>query len=284
MQIPRSQPMPLYFFDMVESHRVQRMNEAQRWWYLSLIGHAFYSAMPGHIPNDSGLLWKLAGATTRHFFEKGCGPVLACFVRTEDGRWLYNERTVKIVADSSQTTEQKRVRHISQPSIYIGLTDSQVLDSKFELAYKNYPRHVGKRAALRAFYSACSRYAKQTGQSLSGAASFISHKSREFGLSPAGKRGVYTPHMASWLNQDRFLDDWDEWQKTAEPMGRPFVPPVGVHVEGPSSSSAPRGEDVPEEDRLLRARIAVAEKWPPSRSGPHLEPYIRQVLMEKKRT
>ena len=37
-----------------------------------------------------------------------------------------------------------------------------------------------------------------------------------FASSISGKKGVFTPHPATWFNQDRFDDDPAEWNRTEE--------------------------------------------------------------------
>ena len=188
------------------------MSDYQRHWYLSLLAHAHYNdSRPGHVLNDPSVLWRIAGATTRRFFENHCGLVLACFDCTEDGMFLYHPRSIKVLEISWQPADNNGVKQVLESARYISISSTTVLDSLFESAYRFYPRHVGKRAAEKAFYRAAYRYSKTQKVSLENAAEFIVNRAEIFGKSPAGHRGVYTPHMATWLNSDRFLDDVREW-------------------------------------------------------------------------
>jgi len=83
--------------------------------------------------------------------------------------------------------------------------------------YKVYPRHIGKRAAIRAIQNAVQRLIQgETGSPMEWrqAEAFLASKSTDFGCSIAGSRGVFTPHPATWFNESRYLDDPEEWNKT----------------------------------------------------------------------
>lgn len=87
-------------------------------------------------------------------------------------------------------------------------------DSLFDKAYLQYPRHVGKRAAEKAWINAVNR--------TWGATDEMEHKQAEDMIyqrvmtyaavcERAHKEKQFIPHMATWLNQDRFMDDPSEW-------------------------------------------------------------------------
>ena len=100
------------------------------------------------------------------------------------------------------------------------LTEQQ----QIEEIYAQYPRKIGKRAAVRAIENAVKRIVA-TGCKSRGRFSdsievrrFLYKKAAEYALSPAGQKSQdpendYRPHPATWFNQDRFFDDPAEWQK-----------------------------------------------------------------------
>lgn len=92
-------------------------------------------------------------------------------------------------------------------------------DEQIAAIYEKYPRHVGRRSALRAIEKAVKRIANGAFiADTHDARRFLYKKVAEYALSPAGQRPVdpsndYRPHPATWMNQDRYLDDRSEWQK-----------------------------------------------------------------------
>lgn len=83
--------------------------------------------------------------------------------------------------------------------------------SSIEEIYALYPRKVGKRAALLSIEKALRRVAHETWIADGREAEFIKDRVREFASSPAGNRGLLTPHATTWFNQSRYLDDPKEW-------------------------------------------------------------------------
>jgi len=86
--------------------------------------------------------------------------------------------------------------------------------------YAEYPRKVGKRKALDEIGFALDRIvAGKAGPpdgsckgNRAAAFTFLVTVTRAFAKSPAGNRGKFTAHPATWYHQDRFDDDPDEWQ------------------------------------------------------------------------
>lgn len=193
--------LPLDINAIKGSERWRKMADFERGWYVSLlIEAADNSERPGWLVNDMSVLWAKAGAKTMAYFQREGQRVLACFsVRTEDGRFISNP---KLLA----TLKNPREREVSSSSP----KHNPELQKLFEEAYENYPRHVGKRAAEKAFYGAIKRKCLPEWNSIQFAAT-ITRRAREFASSPSGQNGKFTPHMSTWLNQDRFLDDPTEW-------------------------------------------------------------------------
>ncbi|MGA9986683.1 MAG: hypothetical protein WA383_21400 [Terriglobales bacterium] len=85
-------------------------------------------------------------------------------------------------------------------------------------AYELYPRRIGRQAALAAIKRALARLPRE----LAGdwweddPIGFLANRLRLFAMSPAGKRGPYTPYPATWFNQSRYLDDFLEWYREDE--------------------------------------------------------------------
>ena len=74
------------------------------------------------------------------------------------------------------------------------------LTAGFEAWYATYPRHVGKGAAAKAF-----RNARKRGASIE----VLTDGARRYAEARAGQDPQFTAHPATWLNQDRFLDQAD---------------------------------------------------------------------------
>jgi len=78
--------------------------------------------------------------------------------------------------------------------------------------YTAYPSKIGRRKALQSIERAIHRLAHEEQPMPEDAAvSFLIDAAKEFALSPAGNRGVYTPHPTTWFNQSRYLDDREQW-------------------------------------------------------------------------
>jgi hypothetical protein len=90
------------------------------------------------------------------------------------------------------------------------------MNAEIEGIYQAYPRHVGKRDALRAIEKAIGRLRKgEFGRKLNDAQIYAGLKERTlyFASTPAGQKGVFTPHPATWFNRSSYLDDPEEWEK-----------------------------------------------------------------------
>lgn len=83
--------------------------------------------------------------------------------------------------------------------------------------YNAYPRKVGKKVALASIGRAILAL-KARGQE--NAADWLLERVKTYAASPAGQRGTFTPHPATWFNQGRYDDDDREWQRTEGDRGR----------------------------------------------------------------
>jgi hypothetical protein len=86
-------------------------------------------------------------------------------------------------------------------------------DDLFAKAYAAYPRHVSPRAAEEAWIAAIRREAAKHSASDAELGDWIYQRVMTYAAMCA-KHQVpreYIPHMAKWLNEDRFLDDPSEW-------------------------------------------------------------------------
>jgi hypothetical protein len=86
-----------------------------------------------------------------------------------------------------------------------------------ESIYVEYPRKIGKAAALKAISSALKRLrdGEFKGEQIQIPEALERLKKRVilFAASPAGQRGNFTPHPATWFNRSSYLDDPDEWMQ-----------------------------------------------------------------------
>jgi len=67
--------------------------------------------------------------------------------------------------------------------------------------YEAYPRKVGRGAATRAIARALRMVS----------ADELLEAVREYSLAREGQERQYTPHCATWMNQERWADDREEW-------------------------------------------------------------------------
>lgn len=93
------------------------------------------------------------------------------------------------------------------------LTEAEQIEAIFQA----YPRHIGKRAALKAIEKAVGRH-ETMNATRESTRRWLWKKATEYAKSPAGQKPNdpaqdFRPHPSTFFNQDRFLDDPDEWQK-----------------------------------------------------------------------
>lgn len=177
--------------------RILGLRDYQRGWLLTAI-------LLG-IREETLEMWQLLGAETARFFERGKDAVLAVL---QD---LPPDCSKVFPTGSTGKSTKRRTKRAREREVSFSLITPEKLNQIFEEAYEKYPRHLGKRAAEKAFERAVGRH----WDSHSNIAQFIARRAAEFACSDAGKKGKYTPHMATWLNQDRFLDDPADWAENA---------------------------------------------------------------------
>jgi hypothetical protein len=89
--------------------------------------------------------------------------------------------------------------------------------TQIEEIYQVYPRRVGRAAALKAIQLAVKRM--QSRDANEDAVAFLMERTKLFAASPAGNKGRFTPYPATWFNQERYLDDEQEWNATENRSG-----------------------------------------------------------------
>lgn len=79
--------------------------------------------------------------------------------------------------------------------------------------YNAYPRKVGKPAALKAIRRAMEKEVK-AGKDMYIALDFLLEKTEEYAIQRAGEDAKFTPHPATWFNQERYNDvvEKKEWE------------------------------------------------------------------------
>lgn len=106
-----------------------------------------------------------------------------------------------------------------------------------EAIYSAYPRKVGKAAAVKAINAAFQRLCRGENPQLAvdHAEDFLLEAATAFAKSPAGNKGTYTPHPATWFGAGRYLDDPREWFRTTEskPVRRQDPGVFSGDIEGP---------------------------------------------------
>lgn len=99
---------------------------------------------------------------------------------------------------NDDATLQKQTE--TSPSVYVSddrRTASEKITDEFEIWYAAYPRHVGRGAALRGYKTART---KAEPEILLRAATLYASKCK-------GMDQKFIPHAATWLNQERWLDE-----------------------------------------------------------------------------
>jgi hypothetical protein len=72
---------------------------------------------------------------------------------------------------------------------------------QIEAIYSDYPRKVGKPKALLAIKKAVAKFGVD----------FVAQRTRDFQVARRGQDVQFTPHPATWFNQERFNDDPSTW-------------------------------------------------------------------------
>ena len=68
------------------------------------------------------------------------------------------------------------------------------------------------------------------------AVGFLLERTLLFAGSAAGNKGTFTPHPATWFNQERYLDDEQEWNVAENRSGNLKRDPTQVEDETPGMS------------------------------------------------
>ena len=93
------------------------------------------------------------------------------------------------------TPEPRSDKPSLEPSLEPNISSDD--DFQFDMLYDNYPRKIGKGAARKAFKAALKKVSYDT----------LYAKVIDFYIEAEGKDQKYIPHMATWLNQERWEDE-----------------------------------------------------------------------------
>lgn len=120
--------------------------------------------------------------------------------------------TANVTGDVTQTSGDGTAKAVD-----VDVGSKKEMDA--ELVWKEYPRKVGKRRAIKAITNAIHRLVGRT-ECPGGLSAlhndvlvYLIQRTRVFAGSPAGQAGEFTPHPATWYNDSRYLDDESEWSK-----------------------------------------------------------------------
>lgn len=109
----------------------------------------------------------------------------------------------KIVSPAEAEADAVSQKHSSRKSS---------IDEFFEKSYKQYPRHTGKPAALKAWLKAIK---KHNGEMIYQQIIHYAKVCERY-----RKPKEYTPHLSTWLNDERFMDDPSEWAVISNGNGK----------------------------------------------------------------
>jgi hypothetical protein len=118
--------IPWYVQRVKGSSVWKELKDFQFGWYVRLLTELADSATPGYLPNEVGVLWKLAGAQTESFFKMRGGIELLArhFNRTADGLRIYNARMLEVLHEQGHKRAKRRTRTLSSlVSVVQGLPD-----------------------------------------------------------------------------------------------------------------------------------------------------------------
>lgn len=142
------------------------------------------------------------------------------------GRYRKSETVGGTQASTRPSTKrhQRREEKSKDRSTYLSLAQK---------IYEAYPRHIGKAKALPAIEKAIEVITDRGDLMKKEAAAWLLARVQKFADSPAGKRGTFTPHPATWMNGGRYDDNDAEWQRQD---GDGQVSPARVRGTDPSDA------------------------------------------------
>lgn len=121
--------------------------------------------------------------------------------------------------------------------------------------YNLYPRKVAKRAAIRAIAHALTRIhdgeVNDKPMIWEDAYKYLITKVRQYADSPAGNRGEFTPHPATFFNQSRYLDHEIEWHRLTAAENSRSEATVGTSFSRPWQSALSQEEREQMQRRLV---------------------------------
>ncbi len=118
--------------------------------------------------------------------------------------------------------------------------------------YGAYPRKVGAGAAKTAIHRALVKLAGAN----SDPVAFLLDRTAAFAKSPAGNRGTFTPHPATWFNAARYHDDPKEWEQK-EANGKPVTTRSAEEIAAAKEANDRRMEDAFNQNPTVAALAAA---------------------------
>lgn len=174
------------------------------------------AATGNKIPLEGGYIKRVAYLNSEPDFSFLLSMQFVEFI-DENGLMLATASKLLTNADSETETETEQSKRHKNHSSRCASTDSI-----FEKAYSQYPRHVGKRAAKTAWTNAVNRvWGLEENAERAQSEEMIYQRVMTYAAvcEKARKEKQFIPHMATWLNQDRFMDDPSEWAVTEKTNG-----------------------------------------------------------------
>ena len=106
---------------------------------------------------------------------------------------MYNKSNTKLYKGKERKGKEKKGKEIEE----------KINKKEIEEIYFSYPRKVGKGVAIKAIEKALKKVDFN----------FLLERTKEFAKSDSGQNGKFTPHPATWYNQERYNDDPAEWNR-----------------------------------------------------------------------
>lgn len=101
----KSPAFQFYPNDWLSSRAVRLMDAEQRGWYIQLLAEAWQSVPQCSLPNDPEILWKLAGAKDKEWFNERSNLVLTNFQQRSN--LLFNARLERELSKQKVFSKQR---------------------------------------------------------------------------------------------------------------------------------------------------------------------------------
>lgn len=159
----------------------------------------------GTLPSENGSLPKARnGQSTEYRAQSTDSKAQNTNTNSANAERLHDDYRSSNDGATSQTGDEKPKQTYSQ---------------SFERWYSHYPKKVAKQAAATAFGRALTKIAMTRSIHRNEALEWLCDVTAIFSKSPKGM-GQFVPYPATWLNEGRYDDDFEEWNRDGSSSNR----------------------------------------------------------------